>query len=58
MYLKDDVEIGNLRIREDIERDVTQTDSGNCKETQNANIEIYTSTTYMILIDVYENAYD
>ncbi len=42
MYLNNDMEIGNRGIREDIERDVTRTDNGNCKDTQNANIEIYT----------------
>ena len=45
MYLNDDVEIGNRGIREDIERDVTRTDSGNCREIQNVNIEIYTGIT-------------
>ncbi len=45
MYLYDDVEIGNSGIREDMERDVTLTDSGNHRETQNANIKIYTGVT-------------
>ncbi len=45
MYLNDDVEIGNHGIREDIEREVTRTDSGNPRETQNANIKIYTGVT-------------
>ncbi len=45
MYLNDDVEIGNCGIREDIERDVTRTENGNRKETQDANIEIYTDFT-------------
>ncbi len=46
MYLNDDVEVGNREIREDIERDVTWTDSGNCRETQNANIKIYICVTW------------
>ena len=58
MYPNDDVEIGNPGIREDIKRDVTRTDSGNCKETQNANIEIYTSATYMISMNMYKNVYN
>ena len=45
MYLNDDMEIRNHEIREDIERDVTRTDSRNCRETQNANVEIYTGVT-------------
>ena len=45
MYRNNDMEIGNCGIREDIKRDVTRTDSGNHRETQNANIEIYTGIT-------------
>jgi hypothetical protein len=48
----------NPRIRENIKRDVTRTESGNRKETQNANIKIYTRATYMISIDEYENVYN
>ena len=43
---------------EDIERDVTRTDNGNRKETQNANIKIYTRATYVISINEYKNVYD
>ncbi len=43
---------------EDIERDVTMTDNGNRKETQNTNIEIYTRATFMISKDEYKNVYD
>ncbi len=45
MYLNDDMEIWNRRIIKDIERNVTRTDSGNRRETQNANIKIYTGVT-------------
>ena len=48
----------NRKIMEDMERDVTRTDNGNCKKTQNANIEIYTRATYMISKDEYKNVYD
>ncbi len=45
MYRNDDVEKRNCEIRKDIKKDVTRTDSGNRRETQNENIEIYTGIT-------------